>query len=70
MYEKQNKHYAFNVFPEHNVQNVIFRFLFIYAKEEFIFLLFTFLLMNGLGKQAVSPGSIKQRLCCFLVYVF
>ena len=27
MYEKQNKHYAFNVFPECNVRNVIFRFL-------------------------------------------
>ena len=27
MYEKQNKHYAFNVFPERNVRNVIFRFL-------------------------------------------
>ena len=27
MYEKQNKHYAFNVFLERNVQNLIFRFL-------------------------------------------
>ena len=25
MYEKQNKHYAFNVFLERNVRNVIFR---------------------------------------------
>ena len=27
MYEKQNKHYTFNVFPERNVRKVIFRFL-------------------------------------------
>ena len=27
MYEKQTKHFEFNVFPEHNVRNVIFRFL-------------------------------------------
>ena len=26
MNEKQNKHYPFNVFPERNVRNVIFRF--------------------------------------------
>ena len=24
MYEKQNKHYSFNVFPEHKVQNIIY----------------------------------------------
>ena len=39
MYEKQN--YAFNVFPERNVQNVIFRFLVYtvgksYRKSEFV----------------------------------
>ena len=28
MHEKQNKHYTFNVFPDHTVRNVIFRFLF------------------------------------------
>ena len=28
MYENQNKHYAVNVFPERNVGNVIFSFLF------------------------------------------
>ena len=27
MDEKQNKHYAFNVFPECNIRNVIFCFL-------------------------------------------
>ena len=27
MYEEQNKRYAFNVFPERNVRNVIFSFL-------------------------------------------
>ena len=26
MYEKQNRHYPFNVFPEHNVGNGIFHF--------------------------------------------
>ena len=30
-----------------------------YAKEKLNILLFTFLLMNSLGKQAASPGSIE-----------
>ena len=44
-----------------------------YAKEKFIILMFTFLLMNSLGKQAVSQGSIKQRVemaLSFLVVCF
>ena len=33
MYENQNKHYAFNVFPERYVLNVIFHFV-VYTVEE------------------------------------
>ena len=41
-----------------------------YAKEKLNTILFTFLLMNSLGKQAVSPGSIEIITLSFLVYVF
>ena len=41
-----------------------------YAKEKLNAILFTFLLMNSLGKQAVSPGSIEIITLSFLVYVF
>ena len=35
MYEKQNKHYVLNVFPERYVRNVIFRFLACHRPEVF-----------------------------------
>ena len=70
MYEKQNMHYAFHVFPERNVRNVIFRFLFTRQEKVrvnrnlFLFGHVRFITNTNSGHSTTVEDKIKSARGC------